>query len=182
MEKEMPELNIEDGEDEVLLLPIDSRIQKSMFDHCLVGAPWTFNNHLLIIDRLEDNEDLMQVPLVFSTFWVQVHDLSPGHNDKFCPVRLNKRGEDLEMGWNLNLKLQSRMTITMNSVWLHEEGDDENKKTNRFQHSVRNNLGKGIKRDAGTNIHPILGLNLEVFPNQESLTKVGHSKKLGGWI
>lgn len=47
--------------------------------------------------------------------------------------------------------------------------------------SVRNNLGKGIKRDAGTNIHPILGLNLEVFPNQESLTKVGHSKELG-WV
>lgn len=39
------------------------------------GVPWTFNNHLLIIHRLEENEDLICVPLVYTSFWIQVHDL-----------------------------------------------------------------------------------------------------------
>ncbi|MBA0630641.1 hypothetical protein Godav_002716 [Gossypium davidsonii] len=45
-------------------------------------APWTFNSHLLIIHWLEDNEDPMQIPLVFSPYWVQAFDLLPGEVDK----------------------------------------------------------------------------------------------------
>ncbi|KAG8471682.1 hypothetical protein CXB51_036079 [Gossypium anomalum] len=36
MEKEMAGLNIEDGEDEALLLPIASKMQKSTYEYCLV--------------------------------------------------------------------------------------------------------------------------------------------------
>ncbi|MBA0758204.1 hypothetical protein Gotri_021222 [Gossypium trilobum] len=45
------------------------------------GAPWTFNNHFLIIHQLKEDEDPMQIPLVFAKFWVQVHDLSSGNEE-----------------------------------------------------------------------------------------------------
>ncbi|KAH1097767.1 hypothetical protein J1N35_014688 [Gossypium stocksii] len=44
----------------------------------ITGAPWTFNNHLLIFHRILGNDDPISVPLVYSDWWVQVHDLSPG--------------------------------------------------------------------------------------------------------
>lgn len=36
----------------------------------IIGAPWTFNNHLLIFYRIQENEDPMAVPLVFLDWWV----------------------------------------------------------------------------------------------------------------
>ncbi|KAA3459709.1 nucleolin-like [Gossypium australe] len=42
------------------------------------GAPWFFNNHLLLLHRLQDGENPMSVLLNSSAFWVQVHDLPPG--------------------------------------------------------------------------------------------------------
>ncbi|KAH1114388.1 hypothetical protein J1N35_007766, partial [Gossypium stocksii] len=112
MEKENYGLNLEEGEDELLLLPIDLGIWKLTFDHYLVGCflmasvvhfptmwnimanlwhllrgvqisdlgdrpflfkffhkmdikkviegvPWTFNSYLLIIHRLNENEELL---------------------------------------------------------------------------------------------------------------------------
>ncbi|MBA0838052.1 hypothetical protein Goarm_010149 [Gossypium armourianum] len=47
-------------------------------EHVENETPWTFNNHLLILHRLKENEDPLLVPLVFTNFWVQVHDLPPG--------------------------------------------------------------------------------------------------------
>ncbi|KAG8479241.1 hypothetical protein CXB51_029714 [Gossypium anomalum] len=41
-------------------------------------ALWTFNNHMLIFHRIKKNEDPMSMPLVFSDWWVQVHDLPSG--------------------------------------------------------------------------------------------------------
>ncbi|KAH1045669.1 hypothetical protein J1N35_036453 [Gossypium stocksii] len=51
---------------------------KMDIDRVLNGDPWTFNNHLLVIHRLEDGEDPMKVPPIYMTFWVQVHDLPLG--------------------------------------------------------------------------------------------------------
>ncbi|MBA0746606.1 hypothetical protein Gogos_009109 [Gossypium gossypioides] len=42
------------------------------------GAPWTFTNHLIVFHRLKDNEEPMQVPLISSYFWLQIHDLHSG--------------------------------------------------------------------------------------------------------
>lgn len=53
-----------------------------------------------------------------------------GHNDKFCPIGLNNGGDVMELGWNLNLKAQSRGVIIANSVWLREEGDEKFLETN----------------------------------------------------
>lgn len=46
-------------------------------DRVMKGAPWTFNNHLLIIHRLFEGGDPLKVPLIFVPFQVQVHDVPP---------------------------------------------------------------------------------------------------------
>ncbi|MBA0601223.1 hypothetical protein Gorai_004407, partial [Gossypium raimondii] len=88
-------LSINEGEEEAWQLHEEDGLQKSLYEYYLIGcfltasvfyreldidrvingAPWMFNNHLLIFHRLKENDDLMQVPLVFSYFWVQIHDL-----------------------------------------------------------------------------------------------------------
>ncbi|MFQ6625201.1 hypothetical protein Gotur_006000 [Gossypium turneri] len=89
MEKRMVDLSIEDGE-EAWLLPGEVKYQKSVYEFCWWvvflqqvwpiswHALWTFNNHILVIHRLKEDEDPMQVPLVFSSFRIQVHDLPLG--------------------------------------------------------------------------------------------------------
>ncbi|MBA0876748.1 hypothetical protein Goshw_000579 [Gossypium schwendimanii] len=44
----------------------------------LAGTPWFFNNHLLLLHRIQPGENPSIVPLIFTEFWVQVHDLPPG--------------------------------------------------------------------------------------------------------
>ncbi|KAH1033109.1 hypothetical protein J1N35_045283 [Gossypium stocksii] len=44
----------------------------------LSGSPWFFNNHLLILHKIQPGEDPLEVQLLFTEFWVQVHDLPPG--------------------------------------------------------------------------------------------------------
>ncbi|KAG8493752.1 hypothetical protein CXB51_011229 [Gossypium anomalum] len=41
----------------------------------LTGSPWTFNNHLLVLHRLQWGEDPLKVPLIYTPFWVQIHDV-----------------------------------------------------------------------------------------------------------
>ncbi|MBA0757629.1 hypothetical protein Gotri_020714, partial [Gossypium trilobum] len=47
-------------------------------DRVVNRAPWTFNNHLLVFYKLQVGEDPVKVPLRFSAFWVQIHDLLLG--------------------------------------------------------------------------------------------------------
>ncbi|MBA0789556.1 hypothetical protein Gotri_025506, partial [Gossypium trilobum] len=44
----------------------------------LVGTPWFFNNHLLILKRITYGENSATLELNSTEFWVQVHDLPPG--------------------------------------------------------------------------------------------------------
>ncbi|MBA0842188.1 hypothetical protein Goarm_002032 [Gossypium armourianum] len=44
----------------------------------LKGSPWTFNNHLLVLYKLELGEDPLQIPLVLTPFWVQVYNIPIG--------------------------------------------------------------------------------------------------------
>ncbi|MBA0803073.1 hypothetical protein Gohar_013322 [Gossypium harknessii] len=41
-------------------------------------TPWTFNNHFLMIHCLEKGEDSLKAPLIFSYFWIQIHDVPQG--------------------------------------------------------------------------------------------------------
>ncbi|KAK5825720.1 hypothetical protein PVK06_020581 [Gossypium arboreum] len=44
----------------------------------IIGSPWTFKNHLLILHRIHENEDPLSIPLVLADWWVQIHYLPPG--------------------------------------------------------------------------------------------------------
>ncbi|KAK5820000.1 hypothetical protein PVK06_025041 [Gossypium arboreum] len=159
MEKELANLNIEDGEEEALILPTDGVSRKLIYDCCLVGCflmasavhfpamknmmenlwhplggvqisdlggkrylfkifleldiervimgiPWTFNNHLLVFHRLKEEEDPNR-----------------SYGDKFCPKRLIQGLKEMEIGWDLTLKVNTRKASTMNSVCLREKDD-----------------------------------------------------------
>ncbi|GMI72395.1 hypothetical protein HRI_000908800 [Hibiscus trionum] len=44
----------------------------------LSGCPWFFNNHLLLLHKLQHGEDPLQVSLDLAMFWVQIYDLPTG--------------------------------------------------------------------------------------------------------
>lgn len=46
------------------------------------GIPWTFNRHLIIFHKMKQGEDPLQVPLIYSIFWVQIHNLPLGYMSK----------------------------------------------------------------------------------------------------
>ncbi|XP_058759671.1 uncharacterized protein LOC131632982 [Vicia villosa] len=54
------------------------------FDHkldmesAINGGPWSFDGHLLIIERMQLGVQLDSIPLFFVDFWVQVHNLPAG--------------------------------------------------------------------------------------------------------
>ncbi|MBA0789618.1 hypothetical protein Gotri_025495 [Gossypium trilobum] len=96
MEKRMVDLSIEDGE-EAWLLPGEVKYQKSVYEFCLVGCFFTASvAHFLAVRNTmtnlwhtlgevqilnlgkKEDEDPMQVPLVFSSFRILVHDLPLG--------------------------------------------------------------------------------------------------------
>ncbi|KAH1039745.1 hypothetical protein J1N35_041488 [Gossypium stocksii] len=43
-----------------------------------MGTPWFFNNHLLILHKIQPRENPLLIPLSLSEFWVQIHYLRPG--------------------------------------------------------------------------------------------------------
>ncbi|KAK5804835.1 hypothetical protein PVK06_032486 [Gossypium arboreum] len=71
----LEEVQISDLGDKRYLFKFFNELDISPF---ISGALWTFSNHLLIFYRIKENEDPMSVPLIFSDWWVQVHDLPPG--------------------------------------------------------------------------------------------------------
>ncbi|MBA0751802.1 hypothetical protein Gogos_000703 [Gossypium gossypioides] len=118
MEKELEGLNIDDGEEEeeANMLPINLVLQKSAYEYCLgcldygswgrrypfkffheldvyrvvSGSTWTFNKYLLIIHSLKNDKDPKLVLLIYTAFWVQVHDLPPGFFSKAAAKQLDK--------------------------------------------------------------------------------------------
>ncbi|MBA0769017.1 hypothetical protein Gotri_017785, partial [Gossypium trilobum] len=48
------------------------------FDRVVKGASWTFNNHLLVFHHLKCGDDPLKVDLLFTEFWIQIHNLPPG--------------------------------------------------------------------------------------------------------
>lgn len=46
---------------------------------CIIPrGPWTFNNHILVLYRLREDENPWKVDLFKCLFWVQVHSLLVG--------------------------------------------------------------------------------------------------------
>ncbi|KAH9670971.1 reverse transcriptase domain-containing protein [Citrus sinensis] len=44
----------------------------------LESGPWTFDQHILLVKRLEENEQPQNIPLFFTSFWIQVYNLPVG--------------------------------------------------------------------------------------------------------
>ncbi|MBA0739293.1 hypothetical protein Gogos_012578 [Gossypium gossypioides] len=101
-------------------------------ERVIKGAPWTFNNHMLIIHRLLENEDLMEsvgaggcegsfekkeklmIPSgiqFYSKFQYEKLTLfcflcgRIGHSDNFCSLRIRSKGQELELRWDVSLKV-----------------------------------------------------------------------------
>ncbi|MBA0794073.1 hypothetical protein Gohar_018432 [Gossypium harknessii] len=86
MEKELANLRLDEEEEEGVQFELEGQPQTLMYDLCLVdlermmsGIPRTFNNHLILLHKLKVGEDPTSRPLIYSDFWVQVHDLPPGY-------------------------------------------------------------------------------------------------------
>ncbi|MBA0845287.1 hypothetical protein Goarm_022928, partial [Gossypium armourianum] len=151
-------------------------------ERVIKGSPWTFNNHLLILHKLQRGEDPLKVPLISSPFWVQIHDVPIGfYSDKlamqlgnfigifqeydgsnlgkenmnFMRIRAKmEAGVEVNvMGWDLSLRAQSRRAQAMRSVWLREEGGSGG--------GMNEENGRGNIGNFRGSVDPILGLNLE---------------------
>lgn len=68
----------------VLVKEIDTGIFVFQFFHKLDiqrifnGGPWYFDNHILLMERIQPGDIPNQIPLFHATFWVQIHDLPAG--------------------------------------------------------------------------------------------------------
>lgn len=58
-------------------------------ERVLKSSPWTFNNHLLMLYKLQREEDPLKVPLIFTPFWVQIHDIPIGFFFERLAVQLD---------------------------------------------------------------------------------------------
>ncbi|KAH1065746.1 hypothetical protein J1N35_030733 [Gossypium stocksii] len=89
---------------------------------------WSFKMHLIIFHRLGQGEDSLQVPLVYTKFWVQVYNLPIGvvleglarHGEGFCPLRMTIGVHEVEFGWDASLRAPSRREAMMSRKWLQE--------------------------------------------------------------
>ncbi|MBA0754230.1 hypothetical protein Gogos_022353, partial [Gossypium gossypioides] len=118
------------------------------------GSPWTFNNHLLILHQLRDDEDPLLIPLIFSNFWVQMHDLPLG----FFSERMAKQFRDfissfVEYDTKQGSGVLLRRASVDSSIWLRKDGDDglfdTNKKMRIWDHDLEDDpiqVGEGKKR------------------------------------
>ncbi|PPD77076.1 hypothetical protein GOBAR_DD25997 [Gossypium barbadense] len=85
-----------------------------------------------------------------------------GHNDSFCEAKMLMGVEIADMGWDLSIRAQSRRALSMNSVWLREEGEGA------VGGILEENRGcaRGLRRmerskSYGKAVDPILGFNVE---------------------
>lgn len=77
------------------------------------GSPWTFNNHLLLLHKLQLTEDPLIVPLIYTPFWVQIHDIPAGFFSERLAIQLgNFIGTHMEYdGSNLEKENRNFMRI-----------------------------------------------------------------------
>ena len=70
-------------------------------ERVLKGGPWTFNQHFLIIKRLEIGDNPTQMQLFHGEFWIQVHELPCGFmSEKVCKEIGNYIGSHIESDVN----------------------------------------------------------------------------------
>lgn len=66
------------------------------------------------------------------------------------------------IGWDLSLRAQSKRALVINSIWLHEDGEEESDESlNRDRKSEYKPWGIQNKLEIGKTIDPGLGINLK---------------------
>ncbi|MCH94705.1 hypothetical protein A2U01_0015670, partial [Trifolium medium] len=72
-------------------------------EEVLQGGPWTFDNHILIVERVQLGMQIENIPLNHVNFWVQVHNLPAGFMAEKVGKKLaNYIGEFVEYDKNNN--------------------------------------------------------------------------------
>ncbi|MFQ6665590.1 hypothetical protein Gotur_032280 [Gossypium turneri] len=89
---------------------------------------------------------------------------------------MNLGVETAEMGWDLSIRAQSRRSLAINSIWLQEEGDRDNRGIDaEFRNFRKEQKTPGWKIRYGENVDPVLGFtlaggSLHVERGKENLT------------
>jgi hypothetical protein len=69
----------------------------------LQGGPWTFDNNMLLLDRVQLGMQIESIPLFHAAFWVQIHNLPAGLMKETVGVKLgNYIGMFMEYDKNNN--------------------------------------------------------------------------------
>ncbi|MBA0567270.1 hypothetical protein Golob_012018, partial [Gossypium lobatum] len=113
----------------------DKRFLFRFFHRVVIGALWTFNNHLLLVNFVGTFEEYdakqvssdtlsymrMRVRLdIWAPLKEEETSTSPG-NSVFCPIRLTRDITDSDMGWDASLWEVGWRATVVESVWLWKE-------------------------------------------------------------
>jgi hypothetical protein len=87
----------------------------------LNGGPWTFDNNMLILERVQLGMQIEQIPLTYVNMWVQVHDLPMGFmKEKVGTELANYIGAFLEYDknnnssfWRQYMRIRVRIDVRM---------------------------------------------------------------------
>ncbi|PPD66869.1 hypothetical protein GOBAR_DD36249 [Gossypium barbadense] len=106
-------------------------------DRIKAGGPWNFNSHLLILQKLHDEDNPKTVPLNTVDFWVLIQDVPHGFSSKsvarqmgnFIGQFIDYDCKAINLGYirvrvdvEKSLKPPFRRAAAPSSRWLREEG------------------------------------------------------------
>ncbi|MBA0706101.1 hypothetical protein Golax_018236, partial [Gossypium laxum] len=123
---------------------------KPLYDLCLVGC---FDTASVV------NEDPLLVPLVYFSFWVQVHSLPPKLFSKTVAQQLDI--SDSDMGWDLTLKAVGRRANVVDSVWLWKGFEGGPLGSAPSDSTPSDGIHPHLVAKSTRMLHPILGFRLE---------------------
>uniref|UniRef100_A0A2C9UR74 CCHC-type domain-containing protein n=1 Tax=Manihot esculenta TaxID=3983 RepID=A0A2C9UR74_MANES len=93
-------------------------------ERVLSMGPWTFNNHLLLLEKMEGYEDPKEVPLFMFSIWVQIVGLKSGFNSEHVLERIgNEMGVCLECDENNFAKAKNFSSSWNSYMWMRVKLD-----------------------------------------------------------
>ncbi|MBA0828322.1 hypothetical protein Goarm_013006, partial [Gossypium armourianum] len=89
-------------------------------DRVINGAPWTFNNHLLVFHRMEEAL-LNNLETLLASLLNMMQRKSVEVIEAICEFGLTVGGKELELGCDLSLRTLAKRATIVTSVWLWED-------------------------------------------------------------
>ncbi|PPD93150.1 hypothetical protein GOBAR_DD09906 [Gossypium barbadense] len=84
-----------------------------------------------------------------------------GHNDSFCPVRLQRDVDKLDLGWDISLRVSRRKATTMESIGLRKRNMKGLQGGSSHDWRDNRNINNRPFVNALGKVNPMLGVNLE---------------------